>query len=84
MGSNFFCEILVVEGHTKTKKKKNSESRIVTHYEKIDHLQFLMKFSFWVWIDAEFSVSSTVKEPCSKKVPRPSYGYKIVHGSPVS
>ena len=28
--------------------------------------------------------SSTVKEPCSKKAPKPSYGLKIVHGSPVS
>ena len=27
--------------------------------------------------------SSTVKEPGSKKAHRPSYGLKIVHGSPV-
>ena len=28
----------------------------VTCYDKIDHLQFCMKFAFWVWIDAEFTV----------------------------
>ena len=28
----------------------------VNRYDKIDHSQFFMKFAFWVWIDAEFTV----------------------------
>ena len=42
--------------------------------------RFFMKIVFWVWIDAEFIESSTVKEPGSKKAPNPSYGQKVHTG----
>ena len=42
-----------------------------------------MKIAFWVWIDAEFTAEFNGQEPGSKKAPKPSYGQKIVHGSPV-
>ena len=48
---------------------------------KTDHIQFFSKFAFLVRIDAEFTVEFNGRR---KKVPRLSYGLKIVHGSPLS
>ena len=55
----------------------------VTRCGKIDHSQFLWKSRFGYGSTQILLLSSTVKEPGSKKFPKPSYGQKPVHGSPV-
>ena len=37
-------------------RSKHANNYFVTHYGKTDHLRFLIKIAFRVWIDAEFSV----------------------------
>jgi len=45
---------------------------------------FFRNSRFWYGSTQNLLSSSTVEKPGSKKVPRPSYGLKIVHGSPLS
>ena len=54
----------------------------VTRYGKTDHSRFFMKIEC-VWIDAEFTVEFN-RQRLFKKVPKPRYGLKIAHRSPVS
>ena len=60
-----------------------TKKEYVTSYDKTYHSRFFTKLPFHIWIVAEFTVELMVEQPGSKKVPSPSYGLKIAHGSPV-
>ena len=59
--------VLLEKSFSKRIKERRKLS-YVTRYDKIDHLQFFMKFAFWVWVDAEFTVEFNGQRPRLKKV----------------